>query len=142
MGTVERSDMSRTDVVGPWSGASNAETPVKNTVTLTYGVSDSRTGTITAPRTIEIPLTGGVTFEITNAGNPALDGQFYVMDLARGPEYDRVYDLTVLETRPLPTDITAGSTYMAEPEPASGPRRYSVGPAVATSATQLWYIEV
>ena len=142
MGTVERSDMSHTDVVGPWSAPSNAETPVKNTITLTYGVSATRTGTMTAPRTLEVPLTGGSEFEITNAQNPAVDGQFYVLDLARGPEYDRVYDLTVLETRPLATDITAGSAYMAEAEPATGPRRYSVGPAVDTTATQLWYIEV
>ena len=142
MGSVLRSDGTGTSVAGLWSAASNQEKPVKDTVTLTYGVAASRTGVITDPRTAELPLTGGTTFEITNAMNPVTDGQFYVLDIARGDEYDRAYNLSVLETRPLATDITAGSNYMAESEPASGPRRYSVGPSTAITQTQIWYIEV
>ena len=144
MGTVERSDQTRTEVNGPWSAPSNQEKPVKTSVTLTYGVSDTRTGAITSPRTVEVPLGGGVSFEITNAANPVTDGQFYVLDLGRGDEYSQSYNVGALETRPLPTDITAGAAYMAESEPTPGtdPRRYSVGPATANTQTQIWYIEV
>ena len=141
-GVVQRSDGTGTDVTGLWSAASNAEKPVKQTATLTYGVAPTRTGIISSPRTVEIPLTGSITFEITNALNPVADGEFYALDLARGDEYDRAYNLSVLETRPLATDITAGSNYMVEVEPASGPRRYSVGPSTAITQTQIWYIEV
>ena len=141
MGTVRRSDMTMTDVVGPWSAASNAEKPVKDTVTLTYGVAATRTGAITAPRDIEVPFTGGATFEITNGANPVTAGQFYALDLARGDEYAHDYNLQALETRPLATDITAGSNYVAEANPGSGPRRYSVGPSTAIDRTQIWYIE-
>ena len=142
MATVERSDMTRTDVPGPWSNASNQERPVKDTVTLTYGVAPTRTGAISSPRTVEIPVNGGITFEITNALNPVADGEFYALDFARGDEYARDYNISVLETRPLATDITAGSSYMAEANPSTGPRRYSVGPAAANSAVQTWYVEV
>ena len=142
MGTVRRSDGSMTALAGLWSGASNQEKPVKDTVTLTYGVAATRTGAITAPRDIEAPFTGGVTFEITNAANPVTAGQFYALDLARGDEYAHDYNLQALETRPLATDITAGSNYMAEANPGSGPRRYSVGPSTAIDRTQVWYIEV
>ena len=142
MGSVERSDATRTEVDGPWSAESNAVRPVKDNLTLTYGVSASRTGAIISPRSIEVPLTGGTTFEITNAANPSTDGQFYVLDLSRGDEYAHDYNLTALETRPLPTDITAGAAYVAEMEPATGPRRYSVGPAAENNQTQVWYIEV
>ena len=83
-----------------------------------------------------------MTFEITNAVNPVVDGQFYAMDISRGDEYASDYSITVLETRPLATDITAGSSYVAESEPATGPRRYSVGPATTNNQTQIWYVEV
>ena len=142
MGTVIRSDGTGTMVEGPWSAASNSEKSVKDTVTLTYGVADTRTGAITAPRDLELPFVGGREFEITNGSNPVTDGQFYVLDLARGPEYSQNYNLTVLETRPLPTDITSGPNYVEEAEPASGPRRYSVGPSQAISQVQIWHIEV
>ena len=120
MGSVERSDQTRTAVDGPWSAASNAEKPVKDTVTLTYGVANTRTGAITNPRDVEVPFTGGVTFEITNGANPVTAGQFYALDLARGDEYAHDYNLQALETRPLATDITAGSNYVEEANPASG----------------------
>ena len=141
-GVVLRSDGTNSRVDGDWSAASNAERPVKDRVTLNFGFSATRTGVILSQRTVEVPITGGITFEITNSANPVASGQFYVLDVARGDEYDHDYNVSSLETRPLPTDITAGSTYMAEAEPNSGPRRYSVGPAATNNQTQTWYIEV
>ena len=141
-GVVSRSDSSNTEIQGPWSVPSNAVRPVKDRVTLDFGFSATRTGVILSQRTVEVPITGGITFEITNSANPVASGQFYVLDVARGDEYDHDYNVSSLETRPLPTDITAGSTYMAEAEPNSGPRRYSVGPAATNNQTQTWYIEV
>lgn len=142
-GVVRRSDGSNTSIEGPWSEASNQEKPVKDNVTVTFGVADSRTGAITSPRTIEVPTNGdGVTIDITSSTNPATAGQFYALDVARGPEYDHAYNVRKLETRPLPSDITRGADFQAENEPATGPRRYSVGPALAIAVTQLWYLEV
>ena len=141
-GIVTKSD-DGSDVEGLWSNASTAQRPVKNTVTMTYGVANSRTGTIIDPRTIEIPVSGdGVEFEAINADHPITAGQYNVLDIARGDEYSTEYDIDVLETRPLVTDITAGSSYMAEAEPDSGSRRYSVGPSQAFSVTITWYVEV
>ena len=131
---------------GEEQAASVRETPVAPegliTITLMYGVADTRTGPIINPRTIEVPVPGGITFEITNASYPAIDGQFYVMDVARAAGYSRKYDLSVLETRPIPSDITAGSAYRAEAEPVSGPRRYSVGPSESIDRLQRWHIEL
>lgn len=143
-GLARRSDGTNTDVEGQWSAVSNQEKPVKNTVTLTYGVAATRTGPITSPRTLELTPGTGSEIEITNASHPAVAGEFYVLDIARGEEYGQTYNILVLETRPLPSDITAGAAYMAEAEPATGtgPRRYSVGPAVDITATQRWLVEV
>lgn len=116
--------------------------PATEKVTMSYGMADTRTGPIIDPRSVEIPVIGGVTFEITNSIYGALDGQFYVMDIARGPQYSRNFNLSVLETRPLPSDITAGSAFVTGPEPVTGPRRYSVGPAVTIAVLQRWFIEV
>ena len=91
---------------------------------------------------MEIPLNDGVEFEAINASYPITNGQYNVMDISRGDEYARAYDISVLETRPLITDITSGSSYMAEDEPDSGPRRYSVGPSTAVSVTVTWYVEI
>ena len=143
-GVVRRSDGSMSEINGAYSGASNPEKPVKTTVTLTYGVAATRTGMITAPRTLELTPGAGSQIEITNTMNPVLAGEFYALDIDRGEQYARNYNIVVLETRPLPSDITMGADYMAEaePTPGTGPRRYSVGPAVATSSTQPWLIEV
>ena len=141
-GSVVRSDGTNTIVDGPWSQPSNPVRPVKNTVSVVYGVAASRTSVILLPRTVEVPINGGVTFFITDPGHPVAMGQFYALDVARGDEYDHNYVLDALETRPLATDITRGGNYVAEAEPASGPRRYSIGPADANNQTQTWYIEV
>ena len=143
-GSATRSDGTGTNVVGAWSPASNAQKPVKDAVTLTYGVAATRTGAITSPRTVEVtPGTGnGSVIEITNAANPAVAGEYFVLDVSRGLEYDRDFNITALETRPLPTDITAGASFVAEANPPTGPRRYSVGPATAISSIQVWYVEL
>ena len=141
-GVVRRSDSTMTDIDGPYSGVSNSEKPVKTTVTLTYGVAPTRTGVIASPRTLELRPGVGSQIEITNALHPAASGEFYALDIDRGDRYAQNYNIVLLETRPLPTDITAGADYMEEVEPASGPRRFSVGPSVAISTTQLWQIEV
>ena len=142
MGSVLRSDGTGTTVDGPWSGPSNQEKPVKTTVTLTYGVAPSRTGAIPAPRVLELRPGTGSTIEITNPMNPSALGEFYALDIGRGDEYARDYVITALETRPLPSDISMGADYLAEAEPAMGPRRYSVGPTVVVNSIQLWFIEV
>ena len=139
---VRRSDATMTDVTGPWSGPSNREKPVKDTVTLTYGMAATRTGAILSPRSVELTPATGLVIEITNPSNPAAAGQFYALDIARGAEYDHNYNVAALETRPLPSDITQGGSYQAEAEPVTGPRRYSVGPAIDISAIQRWLIEV
>lgn len=115
---------------------------MKDTVTLSYGVADTRTGAITSPRTVDLTPGTGSVIEITNAANPATAGQFYALDVDRGPEYAQNYNIISLETRPLPSDITAGADFMAEADVNTGARRYSVGPTIAITATQLWYIEV
>ena len=142
MGLVDRSDPGGTDVAGAWSAASNQQNPVKDTVTLTYGVANTRTGAITAPRTIELTPSTGQEIEITNSANPVTAGQFYALDVDRGDEYARNYNIVLLETRPLPTDITAGSNYVAEADVNTGERRYSIGPAANNSSTQRWFVEV
>ena len=141
-GIVRRSDGSMSEITGAYSGASNQEKPVKTTVTLTYGVAPTRTGAISSPRTLELTPGVGRQIEITNALNPAQSGDYYALDIDRGAQYARNYNIVALETRPLPSDITMGADYVEEMEPATGPRRYSIGPAIAINSTQIWLVEV
>ena len=141
-GVAVRSDATNTEVEGPWSTESNQEKPVKDTVTLTYGVANTRTGAITAPRTLELTPNSGSEIQITNPQNPVVLGQFYALDIDRGDEYARNFNIVTLETRPLPTDITAGSNYVVEADVNTGERRYSIGPAGDNSSIQRWFIEV
>ena len=139
-GTVTNNDGDA--VNGEWSETSDAERPVKNTVTINYGVSDSRTDDIINSRTLEVSISGGSEFDAISSSYPITNGQYNVIDIERGDEYAQVYNLSVLETRPLVTDITTGSSYEAETEPNSGPRRYSIGPSTAVNVTVTWYLEV
>ena len=141
-GLVTRSDGTNTEIEGPWSAASNQERPVKDTVTLTYGMAASRTDAIRNPRSLELRPNVGQEIQITNPQNAAQAGEFYALDVDRGDQYARGYDIQTLETRPLATDITAGANYVEEAEPASGPRRWSVGPAAANSSSQRWFVQV
>ena len=128
----------RAGIAGPVGAVAvtPAARPVGAAVSFTFGMSDTRDGPIIRPRSIMLTPGIGAEFEISNAVYPAAAGQFYSMDVEHGHIIER------LETRPLPSDITRGSAYQAEPSPATGPRRYSVGPAVTLAEIQTWWVVV
>ena len=115
---------------------------MKDTITLTYGVVDTRSGAVITPRSVELTSGEGEVIEITNSAHHATDCQFYVLDVDHGDQYAQAYNLVELETRAVDADIMAEAGYIAEAEPAMGPRRYSVGPSFTVSAVQLWWLVV
>ena len=139
-GLVRRSDGTGTDIEGPWSGPSNQERPVRDTVPLTCGVADTRTGAVILPRSLELTPVRGKVFEITSAMHPSADGQFFVLDVNRGDKYALAYNIVGLETRPVAPGITAGADFVAEAEPTARPRLCSLSSSIADIAVQCGWV--